>query len=316
LKRGVRLYVIQAREADSAVVFRRGPSKRVMLIGWNTSDDTLVDGQWLKGRIYERRCDLSPNGDLLLYFAASYRKPYFSWSAVSRPPFLTALAMWPKGDGWGGGGLFETSRRILLNHRDKEMDLADGFKVPKRFEVRPFGVYAGWGEDNPVWFERLEREGWIRSSEGASKWNAPDAEVWIQFDPAPSWDKQHPRWAGRYVLRMSLLGVKEKNGPWYLIDHTVIDKVGNPVLPLGKTDWADWAHSGDLLFAKGGKLWRLRMSVDEPPSIDQAALVADLSDRVFEARKAPPEALCWPALSSRARASSAPAGSRRPSRKG
>src|SRR5437763_3411149 len=123
----ISLYVILARKAHFGVVFRRGPSKSVLLIGWNTSNDTFEQGQWLKGRIYERRCDLSPDGSLLLYFAANYRKPLYSWSAISRPPFLTALLLWPKGDGWGGGGHFLSQRRIALNHRDNEMQIANGF---------------------------------------------------------------------------------------------------------------------------------------------------------------------------------------------
>src|SRR5215471_12303415 len=135
----VRLYAILARSVPFGVVFRRGPSKNVLLIGWNTTDDTFQNGQWLKGRIYERRCDLSPEGDMLLYFAASYRKPYYSWSAISRPPFVTALAIWPKGDGWGGGGHFLSQSQIALNHRDYELNLADGFSVPTWLNVKQFG---------------------------------------------------------------------------------------------------------------------------------------------------------------------------------
>jgi hypothetical protein len=48
----------------------------------------------------------SPDGELLLYFAlqgsrwqTSYRG---SWTAVSRVPWLHALALWPQGDTWGG----------------------------------------------------------------------------------------------------------------------------------------------------------------------------------------------------------------------
>src|SRR5262249_25498999 len=52
----------------------------------------------VQGRIYERRCDLTPAGDRLVYFAASFRQPLHSWTAISRPPYLTALALWPKGD--------------------------------------------------------------------------------------------------------------------------------------------------------------------------------------------------------------------------
>jgi hypothetical protein len=87
----VRLSAILARRSPISVIFRRGPSKQVLLTRWNTSNDTFEYGQWFKGRIYERRCDLSPDGDLLLYFAANYKKSYQSWSAISRPSYLTAL---------------------------------------------------------------------------------------------------------------------------------------------------------------------------------------------------------------------------------
>jgi len=83
-----RLSVLLARSAPVGVIFRRGPSKQVLLIRWNLEKDTFETGQWFKGRIYESRCDLSPDGKLLLYFAASQKKPYISWTAISRPPYL------------------------------------------------------------------------------------------------------------------------------------------------------------------------------------------------------------------------------------
>lgn len=107
-----RLFMIFARRSPTAVIFRRGPSKWVQLIKWNTATDLFESGQWFNGRIYERRSDLSPDGSLLIYFAqkisarsmqdAEYT---YAWTAISRPPFLTALALWPKGDCWHGGGL-------------------------------------------------------------------------------------------------------------------------------------------------------------------------------------------------------------------
>src|SRR5690348_8911615 len=98
-----RLYGIVARAARRAVIFRRGPSRRVRLLVWDLKADTIEAGQWFKGRIYARRCDLTPCGDKLVYFAASFRKPFYAWTAISRPPYLTALALWPKDDCWGGG---------------------------------------------------------------------------------------------------------------------------------------------------------------------------------------------------------------------
>src|SRR5215831_4419387 len=92
-----RLFVILAREASKAVIFRRGPSRWTQLILWDTQHDTFVYGQWFKGRIYERRCDLSPDGSKLIYFAAKWRKPLASWTAISTPPWWTAHALWPNG---------------------------------------------------------------------------------------------------------------------------------------------------------------------------------------------------------------------------
>ena len=116
VKTAARIYVLLARDAPKAVVFRRGPSNHVLLIKWDLAEDSFEVGQWLKGRIYERRCDLSPDGELLVYFAADFRRSIGSWSAVSRPPFFTALALWPKGNCWGGGGLFFSNDRLMARN--------------------------------------------------------------------------------------------------------------------------------------------------------------------------------------------------------
>ena len=67
-----KLHAILPRKGDKAVVFRRGPSSCVAVIGWDLGKDTFMVGQWLRGRIYPFRCDLSPDGEYLLYFAAKY----------------------------------------------------------------------------------------------------------------------------------------------------------------------------------------------------------------------------------------------------
>lgn len=111
-----RLYAIVARQARMAVVFRRGPSRWTRLLAWDLANDTITPGQWIKARVYERRCDLSPDGEMLAAFIARHKPPLGTWTTLSRPPYFTALALWPKGDAWGGGGLFESDRRFGLNH--------------------------------------------------------------------------------------------------------------------------------------------------------------------------------------------------------
>src|SRR5258708_36865094 len=115
-----RLSIILAREAHKAVIFRKGPTRWVELIVWNTDTDTFEEGQWFHGRVYDRRSDLSPNGSKLIYLAAKYQRhnPEYSsvWTAISKPPYLTALALWPNGGTNGGGGDFENKDVGRINH--------------------------------------------------------------------------------------------------------------------------------------------------------------------------------------------------------
>jgi hypothetical protein len=115
-----RLSLVFAAEVPLAVILRRGPSRFVELIKWNTKDDTFENGQWFHGHIYGERCGLSPDGRLFVYFAMSHRKVdekngyKQTYTAVSKPPYLTALAMWPEGSTWGGGGRFLDNKTLCL----------------------------------------------------------------------------------------------------------------------------------------------------------------------------------------------------------
>jgi hypothetical protein len=289
----VSLYAILARDERVGVVFRRGPSKQVLLLSWHTDTDQFYEGQWFKGRIYERRCDLSPSGKRLIYFAANHRPPYTTWTAVSRPPYLTALALWPKGDAWGGGGLFTKEKEISLNHRSAEMKLADGFELPKFVVVKPLGEYSGRGEDSPILDHRLMRDGWKLIQQGKPRENNSSAPVWITYDPPEVCSKSNPKSGVPYELREKTKGLNEKNGSWYIIEHSVVNTRSGEKISLGRTDWADWCHSGDLLYAKEGKLWRLGFDQGELQPLEQSRLLIDLRDRVFVPREAPAGARRW-----------------------
>lgn len=281
-----RIFVLIARKTRVGVIFRRGPSSQVLLIKWNLERDIFETGQWFKGRVYERRCDLSPEGDMLLYFAANWRKPYRSWSAISRPPFFTALALWPKGDGWGGGGQFLSRDCIELNHRKSEMTLAHDFSLPNWLSVKPFGVRPGWGEDDPIWFSRLRRDGWTLVAFPERTKDEFGARVGIEFDPPIKLQKAHPLWPKKYFLQLSILGMKKLNGSWYLIEHSV--NAGNASFgSLGRSDWADWDPNGDLLFARSGCLFRLGHQNGILKGLDESQRIVDFSTLRFESKASP-----------------------------
>src|SRR5690349_1078387 len=89
-----RPFFLLARKADTGVIFRRGPSDWVQVIRWDTSRDTFEPGQWFHGRIYQMRCDLSPDGTKMIYFVKKInartlkdREYTYAWTAISKPPY-------------------------------------------------------------------------------------------------------------------------------------------------------------------------------------------------------------------------------------
>src|SRR5579863_8808527 len=113
-----RIFIIFAKAANEAVVFRRGPAQWYHVIRWDTADDEFYPGAWIRGRIYPESCDLSPDGKLLLYFVHQGRRlgsDYtVAWNAISRTPWLEALGLWPQGTTYGGGGRFTDNRSAVL----------------------------------------------------------------------------------------------------------------------------------------------------------------------------------------------------------
>lgn len=114
----IRLHLFFARDCERAVILRQGPSKVFRMILWDRSNDVFEDGQWLKHKVFVERCDLSPDGEHFIYFALDGRWGTMakgSYTAISKPPFFTALALFPEGDTWGGGGRFLDARHYVAD---------------------------------------------------------------------------------------------------------------------------------------------------------------------------------------------------------
>ena len=114
------MFVLLARQANVGVILRRGPTKWWQVTLWDTRLDQFTRGQWFHGHMYPEKCDLSPDGKLFIHFVGDFRAGSTpegygkTWTAVSRPPYLTALALWPMIDTWGGNGVFLDNRTVLL----------------------------------------------------------------------------------------------------------------------------------------------------------------------------------------------------------
>ena len=86
----------------------------------------------------------------------------------------------------------------------------------------------------------------------------------------------------------------ERDGPWYFTEHSLL-RDENRVDKIGRSEWADWSPSGDLLFSMDGKLYRLPSNQVGLPDLENASMIADFSVLQFENRMAPARYLRWPA---------------------
>ena len=276
-----RLHVLLARAAPVAVVLRRGPSKTVAAIEWNRTTDRFTIGQWLRGRIYERRCDLSPDGKHLIYFAMNGRwsSPTLgSWTAISRAPYLRAIALYAKGDCWHGGGLFVDNRSYWLNDGYGHKPLTATTEVHRADRAAYVPTWGGecWG----VYFLRLERDGWTPRPELAPP-STVDAGMMV-FD--------RPLRHGWVLRKRARAAVDHPPGRGvYFDEHELIEP--NRDRRVLRHDW-EWADvDGDrLVWAEAGALWAGRLTarsakLDDP--IDAPALLHDFTGMTFQAIRAP-----------------------------
>ena len=200
------LFVLTAADADRAVILRRGPTKWFHVIGWDTRRDVFEHGAWLKGQIDRSLCGLSPNGELLLAVVRQYAKrdtPYtHGWAAVSRAPWLKALALWPYRRTCLWGGWFDGPRSVVLRSTRDEPPDWHAAHPPTGLTVRhvgpterdpfappdPLVPHADWsGRDRRggVIFTRVGRL--YRLERGEERLIADFTDLTPDPRPAPAW---------------------------------------------------------------------------------------------------------------------------------
>ena len=267
-----RLHVLLASQAPVGVVLRRGPSKSVCSVLWNRKTDQFEVGQWLHGRIYERRSDLSPDGRYLIYFAMNYGRRSSetegSWTAVSRAPWLKAIVLLGKGDCWHGGGLFTSNTHYWLNDGYGHSVLNDSREVHRDLQFQPCGYYGG--ECAGVYFPRLQRDGWV--------WNE-------QFHKRGSntavFEKQLPR--GWILRKYFHAGSAPPGKGVYWEEHELESPKLRRTLTFPKWEWAE-LDGKTLVWAENGRLYRAPLHAKE---LGTPKMLLDFDAMKFERRVAP-----------------------------
>jgi hypothetical protein len=269
------LAVILATEAAKAVIFRRGPSYWVQLILWDTRADTFAEGQWFKGRIYPERCDLSPDGSKLVYFAAKhYRhlRPHpsyeYAWTAISKPPYYTALALLNQDTTYGGGGYFVNNHTVCVCIAD--------FRPAHKDHLPPESLYINpesCEQNADRWFWRLKQNGWEVISKAVRR---------SYSRPAVSASVLH-RDSRNHKYRLIM------NDDSTILTYSVVRKADEKEFLVSDT-WADWDHRGRLVYVEEGKLYAGRLGTDEI----EPQLLADFNPNRPKLIKAPEWATTWP----------------------
>jgi len=266
----VKIHVLLARESPMAVVIRRGPAKQTAVLGWNRRTDSFEVAQWLKGRIYHYRSDISPDGKHWIYFAI---KEGQTWTVVAKTPWLKALDFYPKDDAWDGGGLFVSDAAYWLNDRYFA-------NTPEQRKTSQLKVVTGKGPYPPVignseclgiYFRRLLRDGWIISD--------------------TKQDGHEKMWAFRKSLNASWTLVKffyttlkeHKDKGIYYEEHALVNMATGEVFSHEDWEWADvdgkrlvWAEKGFIRCAE-----MTETGLAEPRNL------FDCNPLTFEAHRAP-----------------------------
>lgn len=270
-----RLYVFLAREAPIAVIFRRGPSEWVQMIKWHTGTDTYETGQWLHGRIYPEYGDLSPDGQLLVYFAGKFnqktmRDDKFAWTAISKPPYFTALDIQFSQGTRGGGGVFSDSQHVCFcNRTDHNWSL----------QALPITPNHGTSETQSTDFPYTYPERMRRHLGG-----------WQEIGRADT--SRYPRLIWQRTVNRLSLTFRETNTSKKPQNHTAFtlkpDNMDSAINLTG-VPWADFDQQGRLVFAKEGKLFSAALQNGDLHLTE----LANFNANQFESIEAPAWAQKW-----------------------
>ena len=212
------------------------------------------------GRVFSKRCDLSPSGRHLVYFAAKHENPaaaearheagYSStWTAVSRPPYFTAVALWQNGgSSYHGGGLFARDDVLELNQLARRAEAHRQHRPPRTLRVRDLVVPFG----DAIAVLRAQRDGFTLREARLDAYDFPEQGVLVRRNAAHALTIEHHFGANTPDYR--LLG----------------DDGGAAGIVFDGVTWADFDRRNRLVFAREGCLFAL------DPGATAARLLLDL----------------------------------------
>ena len=272
---GPRIFGIPALRALVVAIIRRGPSGWMHVGRWDLDPPSYQPGAWLGGTIYPERCDLSPDGRWFAYFAL---KPSARWElgttyiAISRLPWLTALAGWATNGTWTRGVMFVEDRSVW---EVGEPDLGDLGPVRETFGMRLSRADS---------FAIERRRGWSETADTPPR--APDDAWDARRGDAIVMEKARPGSEGstRLTVRGAYAGGRELHGIRTDIRYEL--HADGRAVHLEDVQWADWDAGGRLLVATLDGRLQIRDVAGEAVTweADEAAHIPDPAPPPAEAK--------------------------------
>lgn len=242
-----RLHILRAHESSRAVIIRRKPSKCFHIISWDTASDALEHGSWFRGRIYSERCDLSWDGNWMVYLAMGAGAGE-AWNGICAPPWLRTVADIPNMGTYAGGGFFSDARTLQSNdnwcHDRSLSEFSNSNEFP--FSIEPM---EPGGEVFPILSYRLERDGWKREGDFGK-----DQDISLKHSSYSTLCVDDPGWSWQPSPDHPILRVYYRG---YLVHgYTFEFRLEGSDILNSEVDWATWDAKGDLLVARQGGIQR------------------------------------------------------------
>jgi hypothetical protein len=268
-----RLFGLPASDADVVAVIRRGPADWSAVGRWDVAGGSYEQGAWLRGRLYPQRCDLSPDGRWLCFFALNPSARWelgWTYVGVSRLPWLYALAAWRTDGTWTRGAHFAA-------------DAADPPVAPPDLGSLPSVALAVTAAAS---YAVERRRGWTEAP-GSTPRAADD--MWDERRaPTLRMCKERPGGGARLEVT-GVYAAFRSGADTGDVAYRVVEREG-AAIELRGVQWAEWSRDGRLLVATRAGDLETRTHDSWATAAETVASLAALQPAPVEA---PPTARSW-----------------------
>ena len=257
-------------------VLRRGPTEWSHVGRWDVARGVYEPGAWIRANLYPERCDLSPDGRWLCYFTLKMPgrwKAGSTYVAISRLPWLAALAAWGTCGTWTRGAHFVDDPSVW------------GVGDPDEGDAGPCRRKFGLAVTRPASFAVERRRGWTETPDTPPR---AAGDMWDERRTLITMEKPQPKRDGQVRLRVRGRFAAFRDGRSKDVSYEVV--AGDQLNALDDAQWADWDADGRLLVAtRDGRLQIRELSTSGSRVVSEANPAAETPHP-----KAPPtEALRW-----------------------